>query len=133
MHEVSIGINHAHNFTKCFRSFHTLLGFALYFMSSILLIVVVTIHSILTCTRIPCRDSHCENWSFEVLSFHPCRSQQTAVSCKRSNSNRIENNNKKFVNVVRLRFYPKTEHNGFPRSITSLCMHLHLSTFFELL
>ena len=36
----------------------TLLGFALYFVSSIL-IVALTIYSILTCTRIPCRDSHC--------------------------------------------------------------------------
>ena len=36
MHEDScIGINYAHMFSKCFRSLHTLLGFALYFMSSI--------------------------------------------------------------------------------------------------
>ena len=39
MHEDScIGINYAHMFPKCFRSFHTLLGFALYFMSSIQLL-----------------------------------------------------------------------------------------------
>ena len=53
MHEDScIGINYAptHAFSKCFRSLHTLLGFALYFVSSILIIVAVTIHSILTCT-----------------------------------------------------------------------------------
>ena len=37
------------------------------------------------------------------------------------------------MKVVRLRFYPKTEHNGFPCSIISICMHPHLSTFFELL
>ena len=32
--------------------------------------VAVTIYSILTCTRIPCRDSNCENGSFEVFSLH---------------------------------------------------------------
>ena len=70
MHEDScIGINNAHMFTKCFRSLQSLLGFALYFMSSILIIVAVLIYSILTCTRIPCRDSHCDNGSFEVLSL----------------------------------------------------------------
>ena len=39
MHEDScIGINYAHMFPKCFRSLHTLLGFALYFVSSIQLL-----------------------------------------------------------------------------------------------
>ena len=73
MHEDScIGINyaHTHTFSKCFRSLHTLLGFALCFVLSILILVAVTIYSILTCTRIPCRDSHCENGSFEALSLH---------------------------------------------------------------
>ena len=77
MHEDScIGISYAHIFPKCFKSLHTLLGFALCFMSSILIIVAVTIYSILTCTRIPYRDSHCGNGSFEVLSlqFFPYRS-----------------------------------------------------------
>ena len=72
MHEDScIGINYAHThmFPKCFRSLHTLLGFALCFVSSILIFVAVIIYSILTCTRIPCRDLHCENGSFEVLSL----------------------------------------------------------------
>ena len=66
------GINYAHThvFSKCFKSLHTLLGFALYFVSSILILVAVTIYSILTCTRIPGRDSQCENGSFEVLSLH---------------------------------------------------------------
>ena len=65
MHEDSrIGINYAHMFPKCFKSLHTLLGFALYFMSSIVILVAVTIYSILTCTRIPCRDSHCEKRVF---------------------------------------------------------------------
>ena len=67
MHEDScIGINYAHThmFPKCFRSLHTLLGFALCFVSSILNLVAVTNYSILTCTRIPCRDLHCENGVF---------------------------------------------------------------------
>ena len=35
MHEDSCsGINYAHMFPKCFRSLHTLFGFALYFVSS---------------------------------------------------------------------------------------------------
>ena len=49
MHEDScIGINYAqaHMFPKCFRSLHTLLGFALYFMSSILILVTVAMNSI---------------------------------------------------------------------------------------
>ena len=48
--------------------------------------------------------SHRENGSFEVLSLHS----------------------------VRLRFYPKTEHNGYPRSIKNLCMQ-HEFIDFELL
>ena len=39
----------------------------------------------------------------------------------------------KFVKAVRLRFYPKIEHNGCPRSIINLCMHPLSSTFFEFL
>ena len=47
MHEdSSIGINSAHMFSWSFKSLHTLLGFALYFVSSILIIVAVTIYSI---------------------------------------------------------------------------------------
>ena len=67
-----IGINfaHAHKFTKCFKSFHTLLGFALVLRVVNFNYVAVAIYSILTCTRIPCRDSHCGNGSFEVLSLH---------------------------------------------------------------
>ena len=44
---------------------------------------------------------------------------------------KVEKN--KFVKAVRLRFYPKTEYNGFPRSIISLCMRPLFSTFFEFL
>ena len=70
MHWHQLRSQNAHMFSKCCRSLHILLGFALYFMSSILILVAVTIYSILTCTRIPCRDSHCGNASFEVLSLH---------------------------------------------------------------
>ena len=45
-------------------------GFALYFVSSIQLLSLYPFIQFLTCTRIPCRDSHCENGSFEVLSLH---------------------------------------------------------------
>ena len=93
MHEDScVGINYAHMFPKCLRSLHTLLGFALYFVSSILMFVAVTIYSILTCTRIPSRDSHCENGLVKCCLYTPRRLQQTAVSCERSNCNKIENN-----------------------------------------
>ena len=71
MHEDScIGINYAHMFTKCFRSLHTLLGFALHFLSSIHLLSLYPFIQFLTCTRIPCGDTHCENGCFEVLSLH---------------------------------------------------------------
>ena len=69
---------------------------------------------------------------FWGVVFIPRRLQQTAVNCKRSNCNKIENN-KKTVKVARLRVYPKTANNRSPRSIMSLCMHPHLSTFSELL
>ena len=134
MHEDScIGINYAHMFPKCFRSLHTSLGFALCFVSSILILVAVTIYSILTSARIPCRDSHCENGSFEVLSLH---TPSVAADRRQLQTIQLQQNReqyKKTVKVVRLRFYPKTEHDGFPRSVISLYMHPHLSTFFEFL
>ena len=43
----------------------------------------------LTCTGIPCRDSHCENGFVRWCLYTPRRLQQTAVSCKRSNCNKI--------------------------------------------
>ena len=95
MHEDScIGIYCAHMFSTCFRSLHTMLGFALYIVSSILNIVAV-IYSILTCTRIPCR-GYFENGSFELSSLHTSSRplQQTVVSCERSNCNNMENNKK---------------------------------------
>ena len=57
-----IGINYAHSFPKCFRSLHTLLSiFALHFVSPFQLLSLYQFIQFLTCTRIPCRDSHCEN------------------------------------------------------------------------
>ena len=96
------------------------------------IVVAVPIYSILTCTRIHCRHT-AKTGLLRCCLYTPRRLQQTAVSCKRSNCNKIGNKKNKFVKVVRLKFYPKTEHNGFLRSIISLCMHPHLSTFFELL
>ena len=61
------------------------------------------------------------------------RLQWTAVSCKRSICNKKREQLNKFVKAVRLRFYPKIEHNGLPRSIINLCMHRLSSTFFEFL
>ena len=131
MHEDScIGINCAHMFTKCFRSLHTLLGFALYFVSSILIVVAENIYSILTCSRIPCNDSPLRKRVFRGVVFTPrvgCSRPPSA--CKRSNCNKIENNKNKFVKVVRLRFYPKTEHNGVP----FYHIALHASSFIDFL
>ena len=72
MHDDScIGINYAHRFTMCFTSHSHIVGiFALHFVSPIQLLSLYQFIQFLTCTRIPCRDSHCENGSFEVLSFH---------------------------------------------------------------
>ena len=72
----------------------------------------------------PCRDLHCENGLVRCCLYTPRRLQQTDVSCKRSNCNKIR---EKIVKIARLRFYPKTANN--PRSIMSLCIHAHLWTF----
>ena len=45
----------------------------------------------LTCTRIPCRDSHCENWLMKCCLYTSRRLQKNAVNCKRSNCNKIKN------------------------------------------
>ena len=72
MHDGScIGINYAHRFPKCFRSLHTLLGFSICTSCRQFNLLLYQFIPFLTCTRIPCRDSHCENGSFEVLSLHP--------------------------------------------------------------
>ena len=85
MHDATcIGINYAHRFPKCFRSLHTVLGFSL----------CTSFNSwhctkFLTCTRIPCGDSHCENGPLRCSLYTSSRLQQTAVTCKRSNCNEI--------------------------------------------
>ena len=68
MHDAScIGINYAHRFPKCFRSFHTLLVshivglFALHFVSPIQVLSLYQFIQFLTCMRNVCTDSHCEN------------------------------------------------------------------------
>ena len=57
------------------------------------------------------------------------RLQQTTVSCKRSNCKKKKREQQKIVKVARLRYYPKTANNEFLRSIMSLCMYPHSSTF----
>ena len=42
-------------------------------------------------TGIPCRDSHCENGFVRCCLYTLRRLQQTAVSCERSNCNKIKN------------------------------------------
>ena len=72
-----IGIIYAHRFPKCFRSLSHIVGiFAVYVVSSIQLLSLYQFNQFLTCTRIPCRDSHCENGSLEVLSLHKYRSRR---------------------------------------------------------
>ena len=72
MHDDSyIGINYAHMFPQVFQvTSHIVEIFALHFVSSIQLLSLYPFIQFLTCTRIPCRDSHCQNGSFEVLSLH---------------------------------------------------------------
>ena len=70
----------------------------------------------LTCTWIPCRDSHCGNGLVRCCLYTPRRLQQTTVSCKRFYCNKT-----KSWKSTRLRFCRKTANNGSPRSIMSLC------------
>ena len=111
------------HFTNCWFSLCT------HFASSIQLLSLYPFIQFLTCTRIPCRDSHYENCLVRCCLYNPRRLQQTDV---RSNCNKIENIKKSWKSLV-WGFYPQTANNGFHRSIISLCMHPHLSTFFELL
>ena len=77
MHEDScIGINYAHMFSKCFRSLHKLLGFSFCTSCRQFNLSLYQIIEFLTCTRIPCRDSHCVNRSSDVV-FSP------TVDCSR--------------------------------------------------
>ena len=45
-------------------------------------------YSLLTCTIVPCRGSHCENGRVRCCIYTSRRLQQTAISCKRSNCNK---------------------------------------------
>ena len=128
-----IGINYAHMFPECFRSLHTMLGFALCFMSSIQLLSLYPFTQFWPVREFLVEIHTAKTGRLRCCLYTPSRLQQTAVSCKRSNCNKIENKKNKFVKVVRLRFYPKTEHNGFLRSVISLCMRPNLTTFFALL
>ena len=57
-------------------------------------LVAVTIYSILTCTRIPCRAHTTKTGLSRCCLYTTRRLQQTAVSCKRSNCNQMENSQK---------------------------------------
>ena len=72
MHDAScIGINYAHRFPKCSKSLYTLLG---------LLLSLYQLIKFLTCTRIRCRDSHCENGLVKCCLYRSQR-HSPAQSC----------------------------------------------------
>ena len=131
MHDGScIGINYAHRFPKCFRSLHTLLGFSICTSCRQFNLLLYQFIPFLTCTRIPCRDSHCENGSFEVLSLHlPVGYSRPPSAVNDPTAPKWE----RFVKVARLRFDPKTANNRFHRSIMSLYTSLMCGLSFELL
>ena len=68
--------------------------FALHFVSPIQLLSLYQFIQFLTCTRIPCRDSHFENGLVRCCLYTLRRLQQTAVCCKRSNCNKIREKNR---------------------------------------
>ena len=84
----------------------------------------------LTCTRIPCRNSHCKNGLVKCCLYTPCRLQQTAVSCKRSNCNKIREKN------LESRTSEVLSKDGKQRVLPVLSRRFarkaHLWTFFEL-
>ena len=121
MHEDScIGINYAHMFQKCFRSLHTLLGFALYFVSSIQLLSLYPFIQFLTCTRILVEIHTAKTGLLRCCLYTSLRLQQTAVSCKRSNCNKVENKSKIRESRSSEVLSKDSTHNGFHRSIMSL-------------
>ena len=82
MHDTScIGINYAHRFPKCFRSLRTLLGFSLCTSCHQFNCCHCTkfIH-FLTCTGIPCRDSHSENGPVRCCLYTLCQTRAKGVS-----------------------------------------------------
>ena len=97
------------------------------------ILVAVTIYSILTCTQIPCRVHTAKTGLLRCCLYTHRRLQQTAVSCKRSICNKIENNKINSWKPFVWGFTQRSVDNGLPRSITSLCMHPLSLTFFEFL
>ena len=91
------------HFTRCWI-------FALHFVSSIQLLSLCQFIQFLTCTRIPHRDARCENGLVRCCLYTPPRwLVWTAVSCKRSNCNKI----KKIVKVARLSLTQSRQTTGF--------------------
>ena len=86
MHDGScIGINYAHRFPKCFRSLHTLLGFSLCTSCRQFNLSLYQFIQFLTCTRIPCIVSHCENGLVRCCLYtgHTCASSSATASMVR--------------------------------------------------
>ena len=78
--------------SSCFSSLRMLLGLSLYISCHQVNCCQCTkLFHFLTCTGIHCGDSHCENGLVRWCLYTPRRLQQTAVSCKRSNCNKIKN------------------------------------------
>ena len=119
--------NYAHRFTKCFRSLHTLLGLSFCVPKYHVTCCQCTklIH-FLTCTRIPCRGSHCENARVRCCVHTSRRLQQTAVSCKRSNCNKM----KKILKVDTSEALSK---DGKQRVSPFYHVALHVSSFVDFL
>ena len=93
--------------------------FALHLVSLIQLLSLYLFSQFLTCTRIPCRDSECENGLVRCCLY-------TSVGCSRPPSAVNDPTaTKEKVKVARLRFIPKRQTTGLRWS--------HLWTFFEML
>ena len=77
-------------------------------------------------------DSHTAKTGFLRCCLYTTRSvtvNRRQLSTIYLQQNREQEN--QFVKAVRLRFYPKMEHNGLPRSIINHCMRPLSSTFFD--
>ena len=100
--------------------------FALHFVSPIHMLSLYQFNQFLTCTRIPCRDSHCENGLVRCYLHTPRRLQQTAVSCKRSNCNKIRKNRESRTSEV-------LSKDGKHRASPFYHFALHVSSFVDFL
>ena len=131
MHDGSCtGINYDHKFPKCFRSLHTLLGFSLCTSCQQIKLPMYQFIQFLTCTRIPCRDSHCVNGLVRCcLDTSP----SVAVDRRQLYTFQLQQKKRKIVKFARLRFDPKTANNKFPCSIMPLCTLLMCGLSFEFL